>query len=326
MPRPQRKAPPYDVDVVLTLLRSQAGVVAARQLFELGVTDSDLARLLRRRTLRRLSAGVYSDQLGRLSPLQRAWWASLHYSHSGLADLSALEFARDGSGNRLTLPIHLAVPGGRGSRPLPEVVLHRVDRIDRLVVRVGLPRMRPEHAALRVASRAPGPDAVVAALADAVNWRATKPKRLRDALPELPRLPQRRLIAEVIDDLVAGACSVLERGYLVRVERAHGLPTGERQEPRKSVAGWEFRDVVYLLFRLVIELDGRVFHSGKTARDTDMARDLDDLVARRDAARIGYAQVFSTPCQTAAKVAVLLQQRGWRGQPTPCGPDCQLAS
>ncbi|HSX67343.1 MAG TPA: hypothetical protein VLF38_07440, partial [Nocardioides sp.] len=95
------------------------------------------------------------------------------------------------------LPIHVAVPAGRGSQPLPDVALHRVSRMDELVVRVGIPRMRAEHAALRVASRAEGTDAVVAALADAVNWRVTTPQRLLGALPQLPRLPQRRLITEV---------------------------------------------------------------------------------------------------------------------------------
>ena len=117
---------------------------------------------------------------------------------------------------------------------------------------------------------------------------------------------------------------MLERGYLLNVERAHGLPVGVRQEPRKSAAGWEFRDVVYVLYGLVVELDGRLNHAGKKARDKDMERDLDDLVAQRDAARLGYAQVFDRPCQTAAKLARVLQQRGWDATPVPCGPGCQL--
>jgi hypothetical protein len=324
MPRPQRTAPPYDVDAVLAVVRRQAGVASRRQLAGLGVTRNDIERMLRRRAMQRLSEGIFCGQLGTPSPLQRLWWAHLHYDGSAVADLSALELARDASGSRLTLPVHVAVTAGRGSSQLPGVALHRVSRIDDFVVRAGLPRMRPEHAALRLASREHGANAVVAALADAVNWRVTNAKRLRDALRDLPRLPQRRLITEVLDDLVAGACSVLERGYLVHVERAHGLPDGQRQEPRQSAAGWEFRDVVYTAFGLVVELDGRVFPAAKGARDKDMERDLDDLLQRRDAARLGYAQVFDTPCGTAAKVAVLLQQRGWPGRARPCGPDCPI--
>ncbi len=326
MPRPQRKAPPYDVGAARALLRRQAGVASRQQLRDLGVTRHDLERLLRRRAVRRLSSGIVTEQLGALSPLQVAWWACLRYADSAVADLSALQLARDGSGGRLTLPVHVAVPAGRGSPPLPQVVLHRVSRIESLVVRAGLPRMRAEHAALRAAAAQSSINAVVSTLADAVNWRATKSKQLQAALLDLPRLPRRQLIHEVVADLIAGACSVLERGYLLDVEQAHGLPAGERQEPRKSAAGWEFRDVVYPGCGLVVELDGRAFHAGKAAREKDMERDLDDLVAGRDSARLGYAQIFDTPCRTAAKVALLLQQRGWQGQPVPCGPGCQLAS
>ncbi|TCJ30160.1 hypothetical protein [Nocardioides jejuensis] len=326
MPRPQRQAPPYDPDLVRARLSLQAGVASRQQFAAIGVTRNDLERLLRRRVIHRLSDGVFCEQSNRLvSPLQRAWWACLHYSRSGLADLSALEFARDTSGAGLTLPIHVAVPRGRGSAPLPEVVLHRLARADQLVVQAGLGRMRPEHAALRVAAVATNENGVVAALSDAVNWRVTKPERMRDALADLPRLPRRSLIAEVLDDLVAGACSVLERGYLVHVERAHGLPEGVRQEPRRTPGGWEFRDVAYLAYGLVVELDGRLFHSAKSARDKDMERDLDDLLGRRDSARLGYAQVFDHGCRTAGKVATLLQQRGWPGLPVPCGPGCGLA-
>ena len=189
MPRPQRRIPPYDADAVRALFASQTGVVAARQLAALGVSDSDLARWQRRRVVRRLSLGVYTDQVGELSPLQRARWATLRHSGSGLCDQSALEVARDGSGSLLTLPVHVAVPPGRNVTALPGVLLHRVSGIERLVVPVGLPRMRPEHAALRLASRALDTNAVVAALADAVTWRTTRPARLRDALTELPRLP-----------------------------------------------------------------------------------------------------------------------------------------
>lgn len=98
-----------------------------------------------------------------------------------------------------------------------------------------------------------------------------------------------------------------------------------RQEPRRTHGGWEFRDVAYLAYGLVVELDGRLFHSAKSARDKDMERDLDDLLGRRDSARLGYAQVFDHGCRTAGKVATLLQQRGWPGLPIPCGPGCGLA-
>lgn len=325
MPRPQRQAPPYEPTAVLALVRRQSGVVSRRQLASLGVTPADLRRLVRRKALFRLSPGVFIDHNGAISPLQRVWWACLHYGRASVADISALELARDASGARLSLPIHIAIASGRSLEPLHQVSLHQVRRLESVIGwNAHPPRMRPEIAALRAASVAEGTNDVVSVLADAVNWRVTTAARLREALDELPTLRQRALLREVVDDLAAGACSVLERGYLHRVENAHGLPTGLRQSPRRTPEGREFRDVGYEEFGLIVELDGRAFHSGKQAWDTDLDRDLDELVSSRSTARLGWRQVFATECRTAGKVGALLQRGGWQGAPRPCGPGCAL--
>ena len=47
-----------------------------------------------------------------------------------------------------------------------------------------------------------------------------------------------------------GPVSVLEHGYLTRVERPHGLPRGRRQRPAVSTRGRVFRDVDYEQYRL----------------------------------------------------------------------------
>ena len=60
------------------------------------------------------------------------------------------------------------------------------------------------------------------------------------------RLPRRRLLLEVLDDVSTGAYSALERRYLRDVERAHALPTGARQSREVVVAAGGrvvFRDV-----------------------------------------------------------------------------------
>lgn len=315
MPRPQRKAPPYDESKILALLARQRGVVSRRQLAGLEVTAADLRRFVRRRLLFRLGAGVYAET-PKPDLVQRVWWACLHYGRAGVADRTALELARDGTGTHLTLPIEVAVAAGRNVAALPHVELRHVSRLERIVgLSVSPPRMHPTHAALRHASRASTENDVVSRLADAVNWRLTKAARMLEALDELPSLPQRAFVREVLTDLAEGACSVLERDYLVRVERAHGLPHGVRQAPRRTAGGMEFRDVDYEGLALVVELQGRAFHSGKQAWDADLERALDDLVAARNTVGIGWQQVFGAP---------LLQQRGWEGAPVPCGPDCPI--
>lgn len=78
----------------------------------------------------------------------------------------------------------------------------------------------------------------------------------------------------------------------------------------------------YEAFGLVVELDGRLFHNSAGARDADLERDLDARVLEdRVTVRLGWGQVYGRACGTAAKLGLLLQQRGWTGRPTRC-PDC----
>lgn len=115
---------------------------------------------------------------------------------------------------------------------------------------------------------------------------------------------------------------MLEREYLHRVERRHGLPRGDRQQP-DSAGGVEVeRDVVYTDFGVIVELDGRAFHGSADARDRDSGRDLAALVERQaTTARLTYGQVLRTPCATAAQIAALLRRHGWKGDLRRC-PDC----
>lgn len=140
------------------------------------------------------------------------------------------------------------------------------------------------------------------------------------------RLRRRRLVLAVLDDVEAGACSVLERGYLTRVERAHCLPRAVRQLVRRTDAGVEYRDVEYVEFGLVVELDGRVGHDGWAAGGRDADRDLDDRAAGRETVRLRHQQVFDTPCRTATRVGAILRRRGWAGSPRSCGPECVLTA
>lgn len=116
---------------------------------------------------------------------------------------------------------------------------------------------------------------------------------------------------------------MLEHGYLDRVERPHGLPTAARQVAA-SACGPSYRDVEYQEQRLVVELDGRLFHDSARSRDRDLDRDLDVAVDGGFTVRLGWGQVFGRPCDTASRVSRLLQLRGWSGDPIPC-PACAAA-
>lgn len=150
--------------------------------------------------------------------------------------------------------------------------------------------------------------------------RRTTAARLLAALASRSRITRRAFLQSVLRDVADGTCSVLEHGYLDRVERPHGLPAGQRQV-RESKRGPLYRDVDYRAFGFIAELDGRLFHTSVQERDRDLERDLDAAIDGRATVRLGWGQVYPRACATAEKLGILLAQRGWDGTPTKC-PDC----
>jgi hypothetical protein len=154
--------------------------------------------------------------------------------------------------------------------------------------------------------------------------RISTAQRMDAALVRHPRLPRRHWLGEVLADVAAGTHSVLEREYLVRVERAHGLPAACRQ--LRSVGGSvRYADAAYLDLDVEVELDGRFVHDTAAQRQRDMERDLDAVVAGRTTVRLGWGQVFGSACRTAAQIGALLMAKGWAGRPVPCGPGCLVS-
>lgn len=303
-----------------TLLEHQSGVIARRQLHELGGGQHDIQRLLRRRVLTRIHPGVFIEHTGPPSWQQRAWAAVLALWPAALCDASALH----GPTVDATL-IHVAVASGRRLRTPPRVRVHRMARLDeRVLWNVGPPRLRYEDAAVDVAARARSDYDALSVLAEACRERRTTPQRLTETLAARTRLRRRAWLCAVLADLDAGTTSVLEQGYRTGIERAHGLPRAERQVRATGSAGIVYRDVEYAA-GLVVELDGRIVHNTVPQRDADFERDLDTALDGRTTARLSWGQVFGRPCSTASKIALLLRHRGWTGAPRPCGSGCLIA-
>ena len=304
------------------LLAQQSGVVSRRQLIGLGAEPHDLQRMLRRRDLTRVHDGVFVDHTGPLNWLQRAWVGVQLAWPAALSHDSALR-AADGPGRhgRDDALVHLAVDRGRAVRVPSGYVLHRLGGFEEKVQwNASPPRIRVEEALLDVAAHAKDDLTAIAVLADAVQARRTVPARIRSALDARARIPRREFLHGVITDVQSGTCSVLEHGYLTLVERPHGLPTARRQL-RDSVRGPVLRDVVYVAYDQVVELDGRQFHDSAAQRDADLDRDLDAATSGRSTVRLGWGQVYGRPCATAVRVGSLLNARGWVGHVQTC-PRC----
>jgi hypothetical protein len=306
------------------VLRDQDGVISRRQVLACGESDVDIERRIRRREWARVHLGVFVDHTGPLSWPQRAWAAVLFYWPAALTSSSALRAAGLTRHDKESDPVAVVVAGHRRVDPTDGIIVTRHAGYDAVVMgNKSPPRATIEHAALTLAAGAATEDDAVAVLSDVCQSRRTSAARLLQELRTMPRLPHRRLLLTILEDVAAGAYSAFERRYLTRVERPHGLPTAARQRrvrPGKTAA---YRDVDYLKFRTVIELDGRLGHDGAADKWADLDRDIDSLLAGDLTIRAGWGQVLQ-PCRLAAVVARILSNRGWIDGSRACGPDCPL--
>ncbi len=175
------------------------------------------------------------------------------------------------------------------------------------------PRLPIEDVVLDLAEGG-DPAALVDLLTLAVGTRHTSAARLRLALRGRSRHSRRKLLEELLGDVAGGVRSPLEQRYLCDVERAHHLPTGHRQQR----AGRPYlRDVVYEQYRLVVELDGRLGHTGLGAF-RDMRRDNVATLAGEASLRYGSRDIAGSPCAVAWQVGSVLAARGWAGLPSRC--------
>lgn len=178
------------------------------------------------------------------------------------------------------------------------------------------PRLTIEDTVLDLCDQA-SPTELVTWVTQAVQTRRTSVVRLRGALDGRSRHGQRRLLSELLGDVGTGADSALEVRYLRDVERPHGLPQASRQHVSRHL---HRRDVVYLAYGLVVELDGRLGHEGM-GRFRDMHRDNLALVSGQGTLRYGFADVVGRSCLVARQVGGVLSDRGWPGPFLRC-PHC----
>jgi hypothetical protein len=314
----------FDRAAARNLLRLQDGVVSRDQLRRLGARDHDLERLLRRRDLTVVRSGVYVDHTGPPTWQQRAWAAVLESWPAALAGRSALRAAAGPGwrGHRDDDPIEIAVALSRTLVVRPGVSIRRMAGLQaRVRWNASPPRVREEEAVIDVVIGAGDAWNQIEQLAQACRARLTTAERLRAAMDARLRVPRRRWLREVLTDLADGTQSVLEHGYLHRVERAHGLPRAERQVVDETARGRVYRDARYTPYGVDVELDGRLWHDGPTQRDIDLDRDLESATTGRVTVRLGWGQVYDRPCRTAYALARVLKARGWARTPTRCA-DC----
>ncbi|HKA68827.1 MAG TPA: type IV toxin-antitoxin system AbiEi family antitoxin domain-containing protein [Actinomycetes bacterium] len=310
--------------VIHELAAAHAGVITHGQAMELGFSNSAIHRRIQSGVWRPIHKAVYTTWPGPLSTLARVWAGLLYAGPDAVASHQTAAWL-DGFGNA-PARVDISVPQPRNLQGLPGVRFYRTTWLAQRRHPAKIPpRTRVEETVLDLIEQARTVDELTALVARACRALLTSPERIAIAADRRRKLKWRTELAFVLADVSDGAQALLERRYLIRIERAHGLPRGSRQHLIRRAGRSEYKDVYYdEPYCVVVELDGPVGHSGDLDRLRDMARDNADVLDGRLVLRFGFRDVERYPCEVAAQVARALRQRGWRGRPRPCGRHCRI--
>jgi hypothetical protein len=317
----------YRQEDLAELVRGQAGVLSRGQALTHGMSQHQIgARLASSRWRPTEVEGVYLTFTGPISDLALCWVALLYAGRDAALCRESAAWSWKLT-DQLRRPIQVLLPTARRVLPKDSLVAVRysVHHAERLHPTRIPPATKLEDTVLDLVDFAPRPSEVIDVLTRGCQRRLTTPARLIDEAHLRKKLAHRALLIDVLTEVTCGVQSPLERVYFRDVERAHGLPRGERNVQEGRPSRHRYRDVRYRRHGLVVELDGAAAHPVE-ARDRDDVRD-NELVEIEGTAtlRYGWVAVVGRPCTTALQVARLLRQGGWTDTARACGPGCRAA-
>ncbi len=315
------------------LIDAQHGMLARRQVAQVGLATAAIDDLLRSGRWERVYLGTYASHTGKLSRMGVLWAAVLRCGPDAvLSHLTAAEL--DGIRGRRTETIHVTVPHRQRVRfatseltsGLPRIVVHRSDRIAAACHPVRIPpRTRIEETVLDLVDQSPDFDTAFSWLTAACAGRLVLPEHLRAAAASRARLRWRADARIALDDIAEGVHSHLERRFYRRVELPHRLPAPRRQRRWRQRTRTAYLDMGFDQFGVVVEADGAIWHPVEDRwqdihRDNGLARD--GILTLR----YSWADITDRPCEVAAEIAGALRSGGWTGRVRGCGPTCPAAA
>jgi predicted transcriptional regulator of viral defense system len=302
---------------------SQRGMVTRRQALRAGLTRSAIGTRIGTGRWQRIYPGVLATFSGEPSREALLWAAVLRagpgaaLSHETAAELHGLA-------RKPAQLIHLTVAADRRVEPVPGLAIHRSARIAQARHPCQTPpRTRIEETVLDLADTARTFDDALGWACAACGGRLTTPQRIAAAMSRRAKLRYRDALRLALDDITAGAHTILEHRYLHDVERPHGLPRAERQVRVVRGGRSQYRDALYRKYLVTVETDGRVAHPAE-GRWRDVHRDNAAAADGIITLRYSWSDVTTRPCTVAAEVGAVLAQRGWPGPLRSCAPDCAL--
>jgi very-short-patch-repair endonuclease len=288
---------------IARLAAKQRGVVARRQLQELGLSGPAIGERLHSGRLHPVFRGVYAVGHGHVPPLGLAQAALLAVGEDAVLShrtAAALWGITDHWPARPDVTV-----ARRSARQRQDIAVHRVRTLPakHTARRHGLPATTPERTLLDLAEILPLGD-LVRALGEAEYRRIAGTERLRQVIAGAPGRHGSASLAGLIQDGPAPTHSHLEDEFLALVRHA-GLP-----EPRINtrVNGHQV-DFLWPDQRVVVELDGWAAHGTPTQRARDHARDIEHQLAGYRIMRVMYQELKRRPLEVVARLSALLAGR-----------------
>ena len=179
------------------------------------------------------------------------------------------------------------------------------------VIESGVPRVRPEIAAIRAALWARSDRQAALLLAMSVQQRIVEPSGLREATETVIRHRRRRLIRAVVEDVADGAHSLGELDFARLCRRAR-LPAPERQVVCALPTGRAYLDCEFSRYGCVVEIDG-AGHIAPGDQLSDALRQNELTIGTRRVLRIPLLGLRVAEETFMAQVRRLLMSAGWDG-------------
>lgn len=287
----------------------QDGVIARRQLFALGVPRWQTRAQVRARRWRARGRQTIAVHTGPLGEIAQHWSATFEAGTRGVLDgASALVVA--GLKRYRPRVIRVSVPRGAKVFRSPGIDVRQTRRLKPSdVAESGIPRVRPDVAAVRAALWAPTTRQAALLIAMTVQQRIAPAEEIGRALLDVRRDARRKFVERIVLDAMGGSES-LGALDLVRECRLRSLPIPDRQVVRRAPNGTYFLDARWAEFGVVLEIDG-IQHQeaghvvGDALRQNDIAMS-GDLVLR-----LPLLGLRLEPDAFFAQIAEALRQRGW---------------